>query len=256
MPVDFIMNYNNWGLDLYNTHGYLIKKNHNENFYRYYSQYLNPYWDMRNILTGETAMFRQGIIAGAKMQTHSPQVSASLTVNFEYKTDESIKYSSFVSRVLGDLTGSGYAPITTVEGAEPRNRSYVYTTARQYWYRDTSVETSGYIYLAYIKDNNLESLEALPPTTEFSKITRTFEFNGGSSLDVRLVSDIKYGYIGITKFTSVVETTDPEETIISYNTFDTATTFTPYGANVPKYEHQIKDLSKAGKFRLKSARLG
>jgi hypothetical protein len=156
---------------------------------------------------------------------------------------------------FGDLTSSVYDAIQTQEDTERVNRRERNDTFT-YYYDQQSTRKSGYIYLVCIKKSEIYSIEALPPNTDFTQITRTYPIQGIEEIEVLLMTDTTLGYCGLKDVTSVLETTDPEQVIIRYNTFDLALHYeTDESNNTLLYKNQIKDLSKAGKFRLKSARL-
>ena len=252
-PLNVFQNFNHWGVDYYRTLGYLIRKKHSEDFYRFYAHYLNnytTYQDFFNWYVGQTAI---NSFCGARISSLSPTTS-SFTVSFTYRADEGIKNSSFVG--MGDLTGSWTDAITTLEDTNMVYRSQYDQNLFQNWYLTRSTRLSGYAYLVYIRDEVVEYFEALPPNTDFTNITRTFDFSGETDIHVYFIGSSLIGYYDIKNISSVLETYDPENVVIRHNTFDEQTLFGTSKTNTDFYKHQIKDLTKAGKFRLKSARLG
>jgi hypothetical protein len=253
-PVIKFKNYNNWGVDIFRTPGYLVHRKHTEDYYRYYPFYVEDSIDPENAFRRQYGLGNMSSFFKARISSLSSSPST-FTVNFTYRVDASIKYSSFVGG-FGDLSGSFADAITTLEDTDMNVRSQYPIQLSQFYQNIRSTKKSGYFYLVAIKDEQMLHFEALPPNTDFTQITRTFTLDGEGELEVLLAGTSIFGFYDFKGVTSVLETADPENVILRQNTFDLNDIFeNDESNNLPRYKHQIKDLSKSGKFRLKSARL-
>ena len=246
-------NFNNWGVNYYQTQGYVVRKKQTEDHYRYYGLYTNNSQLPAYIWNEQAGLSNMGAMCAARISSLSPTTS-SFTVSFSYRADAYHKYSSRDG--FGNLTGSWWEAIQTLEDTDPIYRTEYPGGRVGSWQSTNSTRLSGYAYLAFINNQVLEHIEALPPNTDFTTITRTFNFSGEGDVEVYLMADSIQGFYDLKGMSSVLETADPENVIIRANTFDEQVAFGKASTNLKNYQHLIKDTTKAGKFRLKSARLG